>query len=314
MAGWVRVFVFSMAALGATSPLYAQVTLATPGPAGTAFSWTGTRANAAAGTTLIRVDINGDVNRPDLLVGAPGSGPAGQGQVFIDFMGPSHTGAVSLSSTDVIFTGESTGDRFGASVSAGFIARSRDVVVGAPAASGGKGAVYLFPGPFFGGGETRSASTDRLLKVIGAPGDQLGASVVATDIDGDGFRDIVMAAPGSGNVYILFGGAGLGGTVDLSLRPPYVVAISTGAPGMLTLASADFDVDGRFKDLAIGIPGANSGAGAVFFVLGRAPASFPPSFPGAPVGLLTVASGYALGVRAGDHAGYALQAADFDGD
>jgi len=310
----VRVFLFVAVALAAARGAQAQVNLATAGPGGTAFAWSGTRVNARAGAVLARVEVSGDVNRPDLLVGAPGSGPSGQGQVFIEFMGPGHTGTLSLSTTDVIITGEAAGDRFGASISGGLIARSRDVIVGAPSAFGGKGAVYLFPGTFTGGGETRSAATHALLKVIGAPGDQLGASIVASDLDGDGFRDIIMAAPGSGNVYVVFGGPGLSGTVDLSLRPSFVVAMTIGSPATLTLASADFNNDGRFKDLAIGVPGWSGGVGAVFFLLGRAQGTFPASFPGAPFSLLASANGSVVGATAADRAGTALQVSDFDGD
>jgi hypothetical protein len=313
MKCWPPVLV-SVIALLAAAPAFAQVDMATAGPAGTAFTFVGTRAGALAGTFLVRFDISGDVNRRDLLVGAPGSGPAGQGQVFAEVMGPPHTGAVSLSTTDVIFTGENAGDRFGTSIGGGLIAQSTDVAVGAPGAFGGRGAVYVFPGPFAGGGETRSASTDSLLKVIGLPGDQLGAALVAIDVDGDGFRDLVMTAPGSGNVYIVFGGRALGGTVDLSSRPGFVVATTVGVRGTLTLAAADFDADGRFKDLAIGVPDANGGAGAVLFLRGRAFASFPPSFPGAPFSLSGAADGSVIGAAAGDHAGAALQTTDFDGD
>ena len=109
------------------------------------------------------------------------------------------------------------------------------------------------------------------------PGDQLGAAVVAADLNGDGFSDIVMAAPGSGTIYVVFGGSALAGTVDLSSRPGFVATVSVGAVGTLTLASGDFNGDGRFKDLAIGIPGWSAGTGAVFFVLGRPQASFPVS-------------------------------------
>ena len=312
MKRWSPLLV-SFMALVAAAPAFAQVNMATAGPAGTAFTFAGTRSGALAGTTLVRVDISGDVNRPDLLVGAPGSGPAGQGQVFVEFMGPPHTGSVSLAATDVIFTGENAGDRFGTAVSGGLIAHSTDVVVGAPGAFGGKGAVYVFPGPFVGAGETRSASTNALLKVVGLPGDQLGAAVVATDVDGDGFRDLVMSAPGSGNVYIVFGGRGLNGTVDLSSRPGSVVATTIGVPATLTLAAGDFDADG-FKDLAIGVPDANGGAGAVLFLRGRAFASFPASFPGVPFSLPGAANGSVIGISAGDRAGAALQATDFDGD
>ena len=79
MARWIRAMVLMTTVLAAAVPALAQVELATSGPGGTAFTWTGTRANALAGAVLNRVDINGDVNRPDLLVGAPGSGPGGPG-------------------------------------------------------------------------------------------------------------------------------------------------------------------------------------------------------------------------------------------
>src|SRR3954454_10746403 len=115
---WSSLLISVMALLTAT-PAFTQVNMATAGPAGTAFTFTGTRAGALSGSFLTRLGISNDTTRLDLVVGAPGSGPTGQGQVFVEFMGPPHTGAVSLSATDLIITGEAAGDRFGASVGGG---------------------------------------------------------------------------------------------------------------------------------------------------------------------------------------------------
>src|SRR5205814_1428602 len=55
MKRWYRLLV-SFVALLAAAPAFAQVNMATAGPAGTAFTFAGTRAGALAGTTLVRVD------------------------------------------------------------------------------------------------------------------------------------------------------------------------------------------------------------------------------------------------------------------
>src|SRR5437667_4504995 len=72
------------------------VDLSVTGPAGTAFQWVGPTAGARAGGSMFRADMSGDINRADLIAGAPGSGPNGEGQVFIAYMGPPHTGVLSL--------------------------------------------------------------------------------------------------------------------------------------------------------------------------------------------------------------------------
>src|SRR5260370_331925 len=81
------------------------------------------------------------------------------------------------------------GDEFGASAGAGMIVRRetvplppRDLVVGAPGAFSGNGAVYLFPGPFpLGDRRDASAAT---LRIIGGSGDRLGSNIIAVDLDG----------------------------------------------------------------------------------------------------------------------------------
>jgi hypothetical protein len=297
---------------GAAAGASAQVVdLSQSGSGGTAFRWSGAQANARAGAALFKADMSGDVNRQDLIVGAPGAGPNGEGQAYVIFMGPTYASGNVAGAAAAILTGAAAGDAFGASISAGMIVRRevqplppRDLIIGAPAASGGRGTVYLFTGPF-ANGQTRSAA-GAALRIVGAPGDRLGGAIIAADIDGDGYRDIVMSAPGTGRIYIVFGSASLGGTWDLSVRAADVT-ISTPALNV-SFASADFDND-TFKDLAIGMPGASGGAGTVFMLMGRPRAELASAFA-----LASGADESASGIAGSDAAGTTVQAADFDGD
>jgi hypothetical protein len=302
---------FSIGIAAATAASAQVIDLSQPGPAGTAIEWIGDKVNARAGTSILRADMSGDVDREDLVVGLPGAGPNGEGQAYVIFMGPPRSGLVTLiSSANGILTGEAAGDRFGAALAAGMIIRRevqplppRDLVVAAPAAFGGRGAVYLFPGRFTGT-DSRSAAAAPF-RVLGAAGDQLGASLIATDIDGDGYRDIVMSAPGSGHIYVIFGGPSLTGTRDLSTQTADVTMTLPAMP--VKFASADFNNDG-FKDLAVGAPSAASGAGTVYVLNGRARSAFSTSFS------LNAAATVLTGIGATDAAGAAVVAADFDGD
>src|SRR5712671_4964472 len=184
----------------AGSAIAQVINLSDAGPSGAAIQWQGPQSDAHAGTSLSRADMSGDVDRVDLLVGAPGAGPNGEGQAYILFMGPSYTSGNVAASATVILTGAATGDQFGAGMTAGMIVRRevaplppRDLVVGAPSAFSGQGAVYLFPGQF-AIGDRRNASA-ATFRVIGRPGDHLGGNLTAVDLDGDGYRDLVMAAP-----------------------------------------------------------------------------------------------------------------------
>ncbi len=260
----------------------------------------------------MRGDLNNTVNRPGLVISAPGDGPSGQGRVYGIFMGPSFSGKISLTSTDVIFTGASAGDQFGTSVAVRQIlhqrgsgpAFARDAAIGAPGALSGKGVVYLFAGVFLTG-DRLSASTDAAFRVIGKAGDQLGTSVASADLDGDNYSDLIMYAPGSGRIYVIYGGPSLSGTWDLTTTPANVTIT---APSTSAITTADFNND-NFEDLAVGVTAANSGAGAAYVINGRARASL-----GSSLTLPAAASFTFAGIEPGDHAGAALDAADFNGD
>ena len=288
------------------------VDLSVNGAAGSMVRWAGPQANAAAGATLARGELSGDINRRDLIVGAPTSGPAGQGQVFAIFNGPSRSGVVSLSAANITVTGESGGDGFGTAITTGWLFRSsqastappRDLIVGAPMAAGGNGVVYVFPGPFTSK-DIRSAATAPF-KVVGNVGERLGANVGTADLDGDGYRDLVMFASGSGRVYVIFGGPSLTGVWNLGARPADITII--GVAGAAAFASGDLNNDG-ISDMAISSPGTGNGAGAVYVVNGRSRTQFK-----AGLTLPADASVVLTGIDAGDHAGAAIAVTDFDGD
>ena len=302
--------VLACLATGAGSAVAQVVNLGTAGPGGAAIQWQGPQTNARAGASLLREDMSGDVQRVDLVVGAPAAGPHAEGQVYVLFMGPSRASGNIAPQASVTLTGATGGDEFGAATAAGMIIRRevaplppRDLLVGAPGAFSGQGAVYLFPGQFALG--DRRDPSNALLRIVGAPGDRLGSIVVAADIDGDGYRDIIMSAAPTGRIYIVFGGPALSGVRDSSTaRADVTITVATGA---VALASADFTNDG-VKDLAVGVAGDAAGAGVVYLIKGKARVGFASTFA------IAAADAQFTGANAGDAAGTSLASADFDGD
>jgi hypothetical protein len=176
-------------------------------------------------------------------------------------------------------------------------------VVGAPGAFGGGGAVYVFSGPFVWGDQRDPSSAT--LRILGAAGDQLGSNVATVDLDGDGYRDIVISVPSRGRIYVIFGGPSLSGTRDLSTgQADLTITLN---PGPVSFAIGDFNNDG-IKDLVVGVSSAGSGAGAAYLIKGKPRGAFPATFP------ITSADAQFTGIDVGDAAGTSVQAADFDGD
>jgi len=145
------------------------------------------------------------------------------GAVYVISGGPSRTGDLVLSSAETVITSSEAGNRFGCSTTAGHILSlesaggSPNLVVGAPGASGNRGAVYLFTGGFPSGGPALTQG-DAVYTITGAPGDQLGTSLATGDLDNDGRREIIIGAPGNGRVYIIKRASTLSGTLDLVQR------------------------------------------------------------------------------------------------
>jgi hypothetical protein len=94
-------------------------------------------------------------------------------------------------------------------------------------------------------------------------GDWLGASVVAGDWDGDTIDDLWIGAPGgdgpgearpeAGEVFVVLGGPGLGGTVDLSATTPLLTIFGAFAGERLGggLSSGDVNGDRRLDLIAL---------------------------------------------------------------
>ena len=160
---------------------------------------------------------------PTMSLSAPtNSSTKGAGKAYV-FYGPL-AGNIQAADAGAILIGEAAQDVFGISVSGagdfngdGF----DDVIVGAWDNGGGgfrSGRAYTFFGPLAG----TIAGADADFIVTGAPSDELGMSVAADDLNGDGVGDLIIGAPqfadgDPGYTAIFFGT----GKVDKDLSYPY---------------------------------------------------------------------------------------------
>lgn len=126
-----------------------------------------------------------------ILVGAPGAGPQGEGQVFVistaEVLNPTPGAEIVF-----VLTGEGAGDRFGAALASVGDADGGDgapeILVGAPLADGateGSGRAYLFDGQT--GALRTTLNGER-------PGDRFGAAVGGTRLGGEVV--LLVGAPG----------------------------------------------------------------------------------------------------------------------
>src|SRR4030095_6456944 len=181
-------------------------------------------------------DVNGD-GADDVIVGADQLFNQGAGKA--DGFYGALAGNIQAADAGAILLGEVAQDGFGISVSGvgdfngdGF----DDVIVGAWDNDGGggrSGRAYTFFGPL--AGTIPAADADFI--VTGAASDELGMSVAAADLDGDGVGDLIIGAPqfadgDPGYTAIFFGTGQSGQGLSLTLtphNPPIVIPPAGGS-------------------------------------------------------------------------------------
>ncbi len=170
--------------------------------------------NLSLGAAIAHGRFNDD-ELDDVAIAAPTQDAAGlpqAGAVYVYLGTPS-----GISTTPSLTLLGAAGSLTGAGLAAvqWSSAGRDDLVIGAPGADGGAGRVFVFAGGagFPSGVATAASAALQVRASTTAPGwfanGNLGATVVAADVDGDGVRDLVASAPrggGTGGIVILYGG------------------------------------------------------------------------------------------------------------
>ncbi len=287
----------------------------------------------SAGAAVASVgDLNGDGD-PDYAVGAPHYGELFEGRagliaggrikapLTLDDLGNRVAGVAALGA-----------DRDGAAgaalAGAGDWNRDEydDVLIAAPGAGAdAAGVVYLV----FGHGGLLNAGENYLylgdvgtqvpgVVFRGQAGDLAGAALASADVDGDGWPDVLIGAPGHdtgrGRLYVIYNQP-LPAEVDLgqvggAIAGAVIQGTQPGDQFGTSVASADIDGDGA-NDIVVGAPGAEAARGAAYLVYGGQDVSA--------VSLLDIPSCgldalYVVGDAPDARLGAAVSAGDLNGD
>ena len=242
-------------------------------------------------------DVNGD-GYDDLIIGARLNDSAGMsaGEAYVVYGGPDVTGVIDLSNLTsaqgFIMRGDEESDVAGIAVSsAGDVNGDGydDVIIGATGGDDGgdrAGEAYVVYG---GADVTAEIDLSKLTSTQGfiiqgdAAIDLLGISVSsAGDVNGDGYEDLIVGANGgddggnaAGEAYIVYGGPGLSGVIDLSSLTSsqgFIIQgdMASDFAGRSVSSAGDVNGDG-YDDLFVGADGGDDGgtnAGEAYVVYG----------------------------------------------
>lgn len=243
-----------------------------------------------AGTAVQVADVNGD-GIDDLMYGSPGDGSTMPGQVTVHFgkrigWRGYYRGYWGYNGYRIF--GESNGDEFGYSLSTADVDGDiRDIIIGAPGFNSDRGAAYVYFGtagrkpPHRPPGFLNGINGVRMDGVTA--GDRAGTAVAGIDVDGDGYGDVAIGAPGAspgglagaGSTYVVFGHPGWTSTFALSGingTNGFILNGSTAGDGTgTTLAVGDVNHD-YIADLLVGAPFADytlANSGVVYSYYGE---------------------------------------------
>ena len=243
-------------------------------------------------------DVNGD-GFDDVIIGAPSAYPYGTGGYSYVVFGKASGFDATMSLSDLDGSDGFRLDGQGRSYSGKSVSTAGDVngdgfddvIIGAPGPRYATGSSSVVFGGASGFGavmdlSSLDGSNGFYLSSTGGYYGRLGSSVsTAGDVNGDGFDDVIVGAPGgslndnySGSSYVVFGRAsGFDATMNLSELDGSNgfrldgVAIGDGSGGSVSTAG-DVNGDG-FDDLIIGASGADPNglpSGSSYVVFGRA--------------------------------------------
>jgi hypothetical protein len=217
-------------------------------------------------------DVDGD-GTDDLLSSAWKAETNDRGRTYLFLGGTSPTSVTDAFAT---FAAPDTSNYTGVAIDGGDVDGDglADVMVSAYNRTGAAGVVGVWNALDIGGG-AESLVTDATVLVTGvAAGDNLGyAGVLAPDLDGDGFADLVLGAPATlsatsaGHAYVFYGVDARSGTISASTADAVLTgAVAADRFGLAVAGLGDLDGDG-YGDLAISADKedtAGTDAGAVY--------------------------------------------------
>ena len=175
----------------------------------------GEGSNDYAGEALALGDVNGD-GLGDVILGAYSSSIEQYAGAAYVVLGPGAGGTSGLDDADLVFRGDDRQQRFGLGLWAGDVDGdgADELLVGARGDDSGPekgGAAYLYWGPVSSGGGPSDATATFYAY---DNQDDLGASALTADLDGDGFLEVVLGAPGAnvtggngGALFAFYGGS-----------------------------------------------------------------------------------------------------------